>query len=55
MVSMFIKMSVLRLLSELVETSNKLFQNLKVKAKTSDKQLKYFTYQYKNVTNLGKL
>ena len=44
-----------KLLQELVGTSNKLFQNLKAKGKISDKQLKYFTYQYKKVTNLGKL
>ena len=42
-------------LEELVGTRNKLFQNLKAKGKISDKQLKYFTYQYKKVTNLGKL
>ena len=30
-------------------------QNLKAKRKISDKQLKYLTYQYKKVTNLGKL
>ena len=44
-----------KLLQELVGASNKLFQNLKAKGKISDKQLKYFTYQYKKVTNLGKL
>ena len=44
-----------KLLQELVGTSNKLFQNLKAKGKISDKQLKYFTYQYKKVINLGKL
>ena len=44
-----------KLLKELVRTSNKLFQNLKAKGKISDKQLKYFTYQYKKVSNLGKL
>ena len=38
-----------KLLQELVGTSNKLFQNLKAKGKI------YFTYQYKKVTNLGKL
>ena len=36
-------------------TSNQLFQNLKSKGKISDKQLKYFTYEYKEVSNLGKL
>ena len=44
-----------KLLQQFVGTSNKLFQNLKAKEKISDKQLKYFTYQYKKVTNLGKL
>ena len=44
-----------KLLQELVGTSNKLFQNLKAKGKISDKQFKYFTYQYKKATNLGKL
>ena len=42
-------------LQELVGTSNQLFKNLKSKGKISDKQLKYFTYEYKNVSNLGKL
>ena len=36
-------------------TSNQLFQNLKSKEKISDKQLKYFTYEYKKVSKLGKL
>ena len=44
-----------KLLKELVRTSNKLFQNLKAKGKISDKQLKYFTCQYKKVSNLCKL
>ena len=44
-----------KLLQELVGTSNKLFQNLKVKGKISDKQLKYLMYQYQKVTILGKL
>ena len=44
-----------KLLQELVGTSNKLFQNLKAEGKIGDKELKYFTYQYKKVTNLGKL
>ena len=42
-------------LLEFVGTSNQLFQNLKSKGKISDKQLKYFTYEYKKVSNLGKL
>ena len=36
-------------------TSNQLFQNLKCKGKVSDKQLKYFTHEYKKVSNLEKL
>ena len=42
-------------LQELVGTSNQLFQNLKSKGKISDKQLKYFTYEYNKVSNLEKL
>ena len=34
-------------------TSNQLFQNLKSNGKISDKLLKYFTYGYKKVSNLG--
>ena len=41
-----------KLLQELVGTSNKLFQNLKAKGKISDKQLKYFTYQYKKANSI---
>ena len=44
-----------RLSQELVATSNKLFQNLKANGKINDKQLKYYTYQHKKVTNLSKL
>ena len=44
-----------KLLQEIVAASDKLFQNLKAKGKISGKQLKDFTYQYKKVTNLGKL
>ena len=42
-------------MQELVGTSNQLFQNLKYKGKISDKQLKYFTYEYQKVSNLGRL
>ena len=34
-------------------TSN--FQNLNFKGKINDKQLKYFMYEYKNVSELGSL
>ena len=33
-------------------TSNQLVQSLRSKGKISDKQLKYFTYKYKKVSNL---
>ena len=36
-------------------TSIQLFQNLKSKGRISDKQLKYFAYEYKKVSNFGKL
>ena len=42
-------------LQELVRASNQLFQNLKSKGKISDVWLKYFTYEYKKVSNLRKL
>ena len=42
-------------LQELVGTSSKLFQNLKGKGKIIDKQINYFTYQFKKATNFGKL
>ena len=44
-----------KILQELAATSNQAFQNLKPKGKISDTQLKYFTYEYKKVSNLGKL
>ena len=47
--------SLTRILQELVGTSNQLFQNLKSKGKIRVKQLKYFTYEYKKVSNLEKL
>ena len=45
----------LKILQELIEASNKLFQNLKFKRSISDKRLKYFTYEYKKLTIKGKL
>ena len=42
-------------LHDLVGTGNKIFQNLQSKGKIYLKQLKYFTYEYKKATNLGKL
>lgn len=41
-------------LQDLVGTSSELFQNLRSKGKISNKQLKYFTYEYKKVCNIGK-
>ena len=38
-----------------IDNSNKLFQCLKRKGSITDKELKYFLYNYKNSTNLGKL
>ena len=40
--------------SELVDKSNSVFKELKRKGYVSDKTLKYFTYEYKKATNLGK-
>ena len=42
-------------LSELVDKSNHFFKGLKNKGCITDKNLKYFTYKYKKVCNLGKL
>ena len=42
-------------LLELVDKSNHLFKGLKTKGCITDKNLKYFTYQYKKACNLGKL
>ena len=43
-----------KLLSELKDKSNSFFKELKRKGCISDKTLKYFTYEYKKSTNLGK-
>ena len=43
-----------RFLQKRVGASNQLFQNFKSKGKISDKQLKYFTYEYEKCSNLGK-
>ena len=39
----------------MVETSNKIFLNLKRKGTISEKEMKYFVYVYKNDSNLEKL
>ena len=44
-----------KMLHDLAETSNKLFRNLKDKRGITEKQLKYFTIDFKETTNLGKL
>ena len=44
-----------KILRDLVETSNKMFLNLKRKGSISEKEMKYFVYDYKNASNLGKL
>ena len=40
---------------DLVEISNWFFRGLKVDGHISEKEMKYFMYEYKKVTNLGKL
>ena len=44
-----------KMLQDLAETSNKLFRNLKNKGGIAEKQLKYFTIDFKKATNLCKL
>ena len=44
-----------KMLTELVETSNKFFKNLKSRECISEKNLKYFSYESKKTSNLGKL
>ena len=44
-----------KMLQDLAETSNKLFRNLKNKGGITEKELKYFTIDFKKATNLGKL
>ena len=42
-------------LADLVESSNKMFLNLKIKGFISQEELKYFTYEFSKSTNLGRL
>ena len=44
-----------KMLTELVETSNKFFKNLKSRGCISEKYLKYFSWEFKKTSNLGKL
>ena len=43
------------ILTDLVEKSNTMFKNLRRKGIISEKELKYFSFEYKKATNLGKL
>lgn len=43
------------MLDDLLGRNNKFFQNFKSKVKINQKQLKYFTYEYKKAANLGKI
>ena len=42
-------------LCDLVEIRNRFFRDLKLDGHVSEKEMKYFMYEYKKVTNLGKL
>ena len=44
-----------KIFHDLSEISNKLFRNLKSKGGITEKQLKYFTIDFKKATHLGKL
>ena len=44
-----------KMLTELAETSNKFFKNLNARGCISEKTLKYFSYEFKKTSNLGKL
>ena len=44
-----------KLLKDLVESSSNIILNLKRKGLISQKELKYFTYEFKKSTNLGKI
>ena len=43
------------ILSKVAEMSNKMFSNLKKRGYITEKQLKYFSYEYRKATNFGKL
>ena len=43
------------ILSKLSETSNRMFISLKRRDFLTEKQMKYFTYEFKKSTNFGKL
>ena len=44
-----------KILSDLVASSNKIFKSLERKGAISEKEMKYFLYDYKDAINLGKL
>ena len=44
-----------KMLNELVETSNKFFKNFQPRGWISEKNLKYFSYDFKKTSTLGKL
>ena len=43
-----------KIFRDLVETSSKMFLNLKRKGSVSEKEIKYFVYDYENASNFGK-
>ena len=43
------------ILSKLAEMSDKMFSNLRQRVYITEKQLKYFSYEYRKATNFGKL
>ena len=44
-----------KILQDLAEPSNNLFRNIRVNREITEKELKYFTIDFKKTTNLGKL
>ena len=44
-----------KLVTDLIESSNKMFFGLKAKGLVSQKELQYFPYEFKKSANLGKL
>ena len=44
-----------RTLRDLVDRCNKMFRNLKSHSKITEKEVKYFRYEYQKATNLGKM
>ena len=44
-----------KILSHLVDCSNRFFKNLKMKGNITEKELKYFSYEFKKSCNLAKL